>query len=116
MHLIGFAMLLVLFAPLGIRQEAHELPSTSGKAFLCLCSPIEMQPEQESQSDYLHVISCAAYVDGISDGISQESAFAHAMTNKEPPRPTVWMSRNSVLPVTRQHCAFWGNRQNPAFP
>jgi len=52
-----------------------------------LCSVIDKDAKDETRSDYLHLAACIGYVEGIVDGISEEVAYAHAMTEKEPPSP-----------------------------
>jgi hypothetical protein len=91
MRLPCFAVLLAVIAcPLVLAQPAQELPYTSGKAFVHVCSVLDKQPEEMMPADYLDflsVMSCLGYVSGYLDGVTYETVYARIMTGKEPPRP-----------------------------
>jgi hypothetical protein len=66
-------------------QERKEIPSSSGNAFLRLCSVIdesEMTPLEK-----VHKVACLEYLEGFTHGVLAEVEWAHAITGKEPPPP-----------------------------
>jgi hypothetical protein len=81
------ATLLKAFAyPLASNGQTY-FPSTSGNAFVLLCSDIDKKPLDTTSSDYQHFAACIGYMEGFIDGISEEIAFAHSIMGKEPPGP-----------------------------
>lgn len=88
MRLTSLAVFLIAFPSLLVSaQQAPEFPSTSGNAFVRTCSAIDKNAEEEAHIDIQHAVACSAYIDGFVSGISEEADYAHAMTDKEPPRP-----------------------------
>ncbi len=87
MRLTSLAILLVVIsAPLVTAQQPQELPSTSGNAFVRICSTIDTKPDKgATQLDVQHEIACIGYVEGVAQGESEEVAYVLAMTSKEPP-------------------------------
>ena len=67
-------------------QEPHEFSSNSGNAFIQLCSVVE-KDENLTAPEIQYTAACTGYVKGIVDGVSEEVAFAHAVTDREPPKP-----------------------------
>ena len=61
-------------------------PSASGNAFVRLCSVVETN-ETETQLETQHGVACIAYVVGLIDGVSKETEFVLAVSNKQPPMP-----------------------------
>jgi hypothetical protein len=68
-------------------QAPQEFPSTSGNAFLRLCSAIDADEKDRTHEDYQHGMMCIAFVEGVVQGVSEEIGYAHSMTNKPPPAP-----------------------------
>lgn len=72
----------------GAAQEQKEFPSTSGNAFVRMCSVLDNKKiDEQTPLENQHAVACIAYAEGVVQGVSQEVAFSHAMTNKEPLRP-----------------------------
>jgi hypothetical protein len=80
-------LLFAVSCSLASAQQPQEYPSTSGNAFVRICSVIDKDSEQRDGSDRMHLAACLAYVEGVLDGTSQEIAYVHVMTEKEPPKP-----------------------------
>jgi hypothetical protein len=81
-------------------KTASELPSTSGNAFLRLCSVIDKGVHTDSE--VAHSVMCIGYVVGVVEGVTAEVVFVHAVTNKEPPKPFCfreWASNQSCAEV-----------------
>ena len=77
----------VLARPLGpSAQSSPEFPSTSGNAFVRLCSAVS-NDGNESRSDAVHIGACIGYLEGVIHGVLAEVAFARATSNSEPPQP-----------------------------
>ena len=89
MRLASVAILLVVVVsfPLVTAQQPQEFPSTSGNAFVRVCSAIDKKAEEETHVDVEHAVACIGYVEGVVQGISEEVNYVHAKTDKEPPRP-----------------------------
>ena len=64
----------------------RDYPSTSGNAFLRLCSVVEKN-EIETNQEGQHVVACVAYVEGVVQGVSAEVAFVRDVGGKEPLKP-----------------------------
>jgi hypothetical protein len=79
---VGMCMLLMW--PTVSSQEPsgpREYPST-GNAFDRLCSVVE-----KNKTETQHGVACIAYVVGLIDGVSKETEFVLAVSNKQPPMP-----------------------------
>ena len=86
-----FALLLLICGEMLISsqpsaQEPHAFSSSSGDAFVRSCSVVE-QDEKQTAQEIRQTAACVGYLAGIVDGVSEEVAFAHAVTDKEPPKP-----------------------------
>lgn len=80
--------LLILLSGTTLTNSASqqvEFPSTSGNAFVRVCSGIEKH--DATHTEIQHAIACLAYVEGITHGVAAESAWVRVAANKEPPRP-----------------------------
>jgi hypothetical protein len=68
-------------------QERTEMLSESGNAFLRLCSAVE-QSEKSTPLETIHSVDCLAYVQGFTEGMDAEVAWAQGWTQKgEQPQP-----------------------------
>jgi hypothetical protein len=81
------AFLLMAFAYPLVSQEQSEFPSTSGNAFVRVCSALDKNSDEQTRMDYVHTAACIGYLTGIIDGVSEEAAYSHAMTERVPPSP-----------------------------
>ena len=79
---VGVCVLLLSAVPISSQQSAQqpEYPSTSGNAFLRLCSSIEKKVDDMTRSDFANQILCDGYVEGFIHGVQMESVYAGVMT------------------------------------
>lgn len=84
-RLSGVVCTLLLSSMLVVAQQRAENPSTSGNAFLRLCSVID-NDRLDAPEPY-NAWACLGFVDGVLEGIKTEVAFVHLVTGKEPPSP-----------------------------
>ena len=79
--------ILLLCSGIVCAQEASEIPSTSGNAYLRICSAIEKDNGVKTQDELRHIISCAAYTSGVVDGVKAEEAFQRVYIGKSHTSP-----------------------------
>jgi hypothetical protein len=80
-------LIALLLAPPAVPQSAqdHEFPSTSGNAFLRLCSAIDK--EDQSSHEAIAVTACLGYVDGFTEGVALERLYAGSKEKQKPSAP-----------------------------
>lgn len=78
-------LLLLLCSAFSYAQEMKESPSTSGNAFVRLCSVIDK--DQMTERENTDFYRCLWYVRGVVDGVDEEVTFSGAIVDKNPVRP-----------------------------
>lgn len=108
-------LFVVICSPLVFAQQPQEFPATSGNAFVRTCSVIDKEAEKKtSVLEMQDVAVCLGYVRGVTDGISNEVAYASAITNQEPPSPFCLPEKSTNGQLVRIVLKYIGNHPEEA--
>jgi hypothetical protein len=66
-------------------QATFDFPSTSGNAFISVCSVIEKKPE--TRLDAANIMSCISFVEGVVRGIGLGVKYAEAIAGRKLEHP-----------------------------
>ena len=83
-HLWLIALLFSLLA-VPLSAQTQEFPDTSGNAFLQLCSAVEKDYENVTQTEINNELVCLGYVHGFTSGVEYEKVFAEAKLGRNVP-------------------------------
>jgi hypothetical protein len=75
MRLTSFAVLPLLLCSALVCAQEIEIPSTSGNAYLRLCSPIDRDEKDQTREDFRNLVACSGYTQGVVQGALAESAL-----------------------------------------
>jgi Rap1a immunity proteins len=77
----------VLLCCSNVSSQTTDDLAHSGNEFVRVCSVIDRDTKKQNPLEVAQTASCANYVEGFVHGVYEEISYAHAVTEKEPPKP-----------------------------
>ena len=78
---------LVLLCCSNVSSQTTDDLAHSGNDFVRICSVIDKDTKEKNPLEVAQALSCLNYVEGFVHGVYEEVSYAHAVTDKEPPKP-----------------------------